>query len=331
MHMCGDSAEDLAESTVDAEESLTFFYESVSLAVQLGEKMTEAGEALQTVAGFSGSPMTGDLGMSAKVEAGKLSKSFMEGRKSYEKLLAAGIEAQELEGGDMTDAVTVTKVEHTVQTIEKTEGKVHTFASKIHDLVKLVYPASSYNPIGTDPVKDTLGKDFSLGANSSDFRLASYAMGEQTLVPQGLSCSGDVIGMPMLGLGANGCALACEHTVYPAKCVGFAHYEVDATDDLCFMFSDVRDVETFEEPAGSSAALLQKSRLNTDKNTLASAVCKVKMSEIASGYKPKGALKKNSRCFGACGSFSARDTVLDYTVPSGAVMVNGKEIIDQLP
>jgi len=327
MHLCADTAEDLAENTLAAEEALTFFYESAGLAADLGEKMTEAGEALEDVAGLSGSPMTGDLGMSAKVEAGKLSKSFMAGRKDYETLLVAGNKAVELEGGDFTDAKTLTEVEDTVLTIQKTEPVVHKFAAGVHDLVKAVFPASSYQTFGATPENDKLTKELANPqAEATDFKLASYAMGEQSLAPQGLSCSGEVIGLPMLGLGVSGCGLACEQTLYPNKCVAFAHYQVDGKEDLCFLFSDVRDVETFEEPA--SAALVQKRLLKADKDTKASATCKVKMSEIASGFKPKGALKKNKRCFGACGSFSARETVQDYQVPS-SVTVNGQEVITQ--
>ena len=161
-----------------------------------------------------------------------------------------------------------------------------------------------------------------------DYRLASYAMGEKLMQPQATTCSGPVIGMPMVGLGENGCGIACEHTVSPAKCVAFAHYQVDGKEDLCFMFSDVTDVETFEEPA-SSAALIQARKLKKDNAILAAAVCKVKMSELSTGFKPKGELKKNARCFGACGDYSARESVAAYAVPS-SVTVNGKEVIGKL-
>jgi len=92
------------------------------------------------------------------------------------------------------------------------------------------------------------------------------------------------------------------------------------------MFSDVKDVETFEEPA----SLVQSHHLKKGNDILAAAVCKVKMSELSTGFKPKGELKKNARCFGSCGDYSARDSVAAYSVPS-SVEVNGKEVIGKLP
>jgi len=326
MHLCDDTGEDLAEHTEGAEEALTYFFENAGVAVEIGKKMTAAGDALEEVAGLSGSPNTGDLGMTAKQAGGELTKAFIEGRKVYETLLAAGTDAQALEGGDFTEASTVTQVEHTVEIIKENDSKVHKAALSIHSLVKAAYPAVDYKVFGEDVADDQLATDLKGGFRAGDYRLASYAMGETQLVPQATTCSGKAVGMPMLGLGENGCGVACEQTVYPTKCVAFSHYEVEGKEDLCFMFADVDDVEAFEEPA----ALMQTIRSNKDTSTKAAAVCKVKMSELSTGFKPKGAFKRNKRCFGACGGFSARDSIQSYTAPS-SVTVDGKEVIAKLP
>jgi hypothetical protein len=322
MHLCDDTAEDLAEHSQTAEEELTYFFETAGLAVELGKKMSEAGDALEEVGGLSGSPLSGDLGMAAKQAGGDLSKAFIAGRKDYEKLLAAANDAQGLEGGDFTSATTVRQVEHAVEAIKENDDKVHKAAQAIHKLVKASYPAVDYEVFGEDVSKDSLAKDLEGGFVANDYRLATYAMGERDLTPQGVTCSGKAVGAPMLGLGLNGCGVACENTVFPTKCVAFSHYEVEGKEDICFMFADVTDVEAFEEPA----SLVQKS--NKDKSTKAAAVCKVKMSELSTGFKPKGELKRNKRCFGACGSFSARDSVQSFSAPS-SVEVGGKEVIEK--
>jgi len=328
MHLCANTAEKLEENTVAAEEALTFFHEQAGLAVELGKAMSEAGDALEEVGGLSGSPMSGDLGMLAKKQAGSLSKAFMKGRKAYEKLGEATKVAQGLEGSDFGVASNVAQADVAIDVIEATEGEVRTNAKEVYDFVVAAYPANPYEYDGQAQV--AMAKKLATDYQAQDYRLASYAMGEKSLEPQGSSCSGDAVGMPMVGLGLNGCGVVCEQTLYPTKCVAFAHYQVDGSDDLCFMFSDVQDVETFEEPAG----LLQKSNLRkdvkqADKSTKASAVCKVKMSEITTGFKPKGELKMNKRCFGACGSFSAREGVEEYSVPD-AVEVQGKAVIEKI-
>ena len=133
----------------------------------------------------------------------------------------------------------------------------------------------------------------------------------------------------MVGLGENGCGIACEQTLYPAKCLGFSHYQVEGKEDLCFLFSEVIDVEVFEKPEKSAALLQQRQGAAKKEGSPAAAVCKVKMSEITMGYKPKGELKKNKRCFGSCDGFEARSAVEKYSIPD-TVEVDGKEVIEKL-
>merc|ERR1719197_229016 len=82
----------------------------------------------------------------------------------------------------------------------------------------------------------------------ADFRNAAYGF-DPTYNPKHSSCTGVLIGSPMMGLGKSGCALACEATVYPDVCVGFSHYTLTGADDICFMFADVETVETFTGPS----------------------------------------------------------------------------------
>merc|ERR1719355_18263 len=89
-------------------------------------------------------------------------------------------------------------------------------------------------------------------AYNSTFRVASYAF-DTTYEPAASSCTGVSTGSPMMGLGKDGCALACEATVYPDVCVGFSFYTLTGADDICFMFADIEIVETFiAPPAGSN-------------------------------------------------------------------------------
>lgn len=323
MHMCANTAEDLENSIIAGEEALTFFYESASLAVLLGKKMTEAGDALKSVGGLSGSPASGNLGLAAMKAGGTVQNSYKAGKKKYRKLKAATEEALELEGGDFTLAETANKADRAVGLVQKTEGQVLGLASDIYDTVRNVHPGTDYQAFGEEP-KDPLAKDLRTNANATDYRPAPYALGSDE-EPHASACSGEVIGLPRVGLGTMGCALTCEHEVYPTKCVAFSSYQVEGKEDLCFLFSDVTDVEVWEPPA--SAALVQRRLRQEGSDKKGAAVCKVKMSEIASGFRPKGELKKLRGCFGTCDSdFVAKVRGSSYTVPT-EVTVQGKVVL----
>jgi len=395
MHLCADTAEDLAVQSNAAEEALTYYYEISGLAYMMGTHITGAGQALETLAGLSGSPNMAELGKEAKVTAGDLTKAFISGRKQYERLYAAAMSARDLKGADFTVASKATEAEHAIATFKETQGDVLSHAESIRELVKRAYPAVDFEVFSDEPAEgDGVAQALHEGDDTQNYRDVSYAMGARDMEPQASTCSGKAIGVPMVGLGLTGCRLACEQTLYPEKCVAIAHHQVQTYDDLCFMFSDVTDVETFEEPAGGSAFLEKKvavpaskasgprcddgvlvaldvadcpGELNiancanvgpgelcegdgecgTDVNlnqcgaydmyrkeaegVKARAVCEVKMSEISSGYKPKGEFKKNARCFGTCEALSTPDEVHHYDIPTNLLMRGDAKGSDREP
>merc|ERR1719197_1987520 len=148
----------------------------------------------------------------------------------------------------------------------------------------------------------------------ADFRNAAYGF-DPTYNPKHSSCTGVLIGSPMMGLGKAGCALACEATVYPDVCVGFSHYTLTGADDICFMFADIQNVQTFTGPS----ALLQGAKASADP---ASAYCGIKMSLLATGYKPKGEWKKTTRDFGG-GSLAIKEDLTTYSAPALADLTSG--------
>merc|ERR1719263_264313 len=115
----------------------------------------------------------------------------------------------------------------------------------------------------------------------------------------------------MIGIGKAGCARACEATVYPDVCVAYSFYTVTGGDDLCFMLMDVQTVETF---TGPEVLLQGKGKKAGDP---ASAYCGIKMSVLATGYKPKGDWKKTARDFGGSAIAMSQD-ITEYSVPSAS-------------
>merc|ERR1719158_1066880 len=128
-------------------------------------------------------------------------------------------------------------------------GKVLGAASEIHELLRASYPAVDFQVFGDEAEKgDAVAEQLQKGRESGDFRDAPYFFDTTLAEAQASSCSGKTIGAPMLGLGSNGCGVACEATTYPKSCVAFANFKVDGSDDLCFLFEAVADVERFEKP-----------------------------------------------------------------------------------
>lgn len=312
MHLCDSTAEDLGAENQRAEQALTYFYEAASMANEIGTLMTASGDALENAGGQSGSPSSGDLGMAAKVAGGDLTKAFMNGRKTYEVVHAAFQTGSGLESADFSDASKATEAEGVMRTMKANVGALLGSAAETHELLRASYPAVDFEVFGDaaekgDAVAEQLQKDRQAG----DFRAAPYFFDTTLGDAQATSCSGKTIGAPMLGLGSNGCGVACEATVYPKSCVAFANYKVDGSDDLCFLFEEVQDVERFTEPASASLTQLRKAVKN---NPNAAAECKVK---VSANYKPKGELKKLARCFGGCSSdFSLTSDMTSFQLPS---------------
>jgi len=401
MHLCADTEEDLAEKSAEAEEILTYYYELSGLAYMLGSQITGAGQALQSLAGLSGSPDMSHLGQEAKNAAGDLTKAFISGRPQYERLYDAAMTARSLEGADFTLASKSTEAEHAILTFKDTQGDLLNEAKKISEMLRLFYPnvdaSFGDEPAEHDGIAQALSKRTADTPNN--YRGAAYAKGATDMEPQASTCSGKMTGKPMVGLGLTGCRLACEQTLYPEKCVAIGHYQVQAYDDLCFMFSDVTDIETFEAPTNPS--FLQKKTTAKEESTKTScddgvlvivdaadcpsdcdiatcdtvapgelcegdgecgtdnnldqccdvydiyrkedsgvkarATCEVKMSEISTGYKPKGEFKKNARCFGECEVLDSNDETITFDLPTGLLIrgdasgSNREPMLEKLP
>merc|ERR1719272_891660 len=206
--------------------------------------------------------------------------------------------------------------------MKQTVGAVVTGAAASHAAIVLAYPAADQVVFGDDPDG---GDAAAMGLKGlvdgeeqkePDFRHGSYAF-DTKYQPAHSSCSGVLTGLPMMGLGKAGCALACEATVYPDVCVGFSHYTVTGADDICFMFMDIQNVETFVGPV---TGLLQNG-VKADADP-ASAYCGIKLSLIHQGYKPKGDWKKTSRDFGG-DHLASKEEYTEYSVPDATKLVLG--------
>merc|ERR1719456_105401 len=300
MHLCADTAKDLEDAMTAAKEALDFFFEQAVLSTDLAKKTVAAGADLEKTGGLAGSPVAADMGMIAKQSTKELGQTYQAGDKMYNELLAAYEIGDGLKGEDFTDASKTTEAEHAIAKMKELTGPVLGEAESMYALVKLTYPGAA-SLLGDEPEKGDGAAAALAGEMPFDYRVASYAM--DPLFPSGLSaCEGPIVGNPVFGLDVTDCGKACSGTVYPDKCVGFSHYSTD-DGDLCFMLSDVEELQTFDCPDAPKACI-PKSNEAADSCT-PSAACYIKMSEISTGYIPKADWKKTSRCFAEPATSSA--------------------------
>lgn len=320
MHLCNDVAEDLTVSLEAAKDAMDYYMETALLAQEIGDKMTATGKALQKVGGLSGAPGAGDNAQKAMVASKALTQAFMSESETYEKCYAAYKLGKDQEGLDMTVSANAIAAEHATKDMKSTVGAVISGAAATKAKLVLAYPILDQvvfhdEPDGGDAAAMKLkpyvdGDELKL----ADFRNAAYGF-DPTYAPKHSSCTGVLIGSPMMGLGKSGCGLACEATVYPDMCVGFSHYTLTGADDICFMFMDIQDVETFVGPA-----LIQTGgKADADP---AAAYCGIKLSFLNQGYKPRGDWKKTSRDFGGA-VFESKDEITEYSVPGASELVLG--------
>jgi len=315
MHLCESTKTDLEETGAEAKEALDYFLEVSQLAKDLGDKVAASGAALEKVGGLSGAPGAGDMGMEAKKASKDLSQAFMASNDDYEKLLGAYKLSKDQLSADLSDSTEMIVAERAINDMKSTVGAVVSAAKKVHATVRLGFPPVDFAVFGDEPESgDGAAMRLKSLADGEDyvpdFRVASYPF-DATYEAAQSSCKGPIIGLPMVGLGKDGCSAACEGTVYPDKCVAYSFYTLTGAEDLCFMLKDVTVVETFTCPEPS---LLQKDKASADP---AAAFCGIKMSEITTGYKPKGDWKKTDRCFGSESGMAMKNEVQQYSVPSG--------------
>lgn len=327
MHLCADTAQDLEQAATGAKEALDFFLEMAAISADLAGKMTDGANALKKTGGLSGAPNAADMGMEAAKGSKPLSQGYQPGLKTYEGLLKAYKDADSLKGADFTDAKETTMAEHTTKTMKELTGPLMGFAESMMASVKLAYPAVA-SLLGDEP-DPADGAAMALANPSGfDYRQASYSL-DTNFASSMSSCAGPIIDSPIVGLSSAECGTVCSATVYPTKCVAFNYYSVegDATQHLCFLLSDIKELVTFECPdAGDCVPEIGAVPKDT---CTPSALCMVKMSEVSTGYKPKAEWKKAKRCFGEP---SAKDFE-EYSMPDvgGKVKLLGSTELEAAP
>jgi len=224
MHMCADSASELATSLEGAEEVLNGLE---GLAKEVEETASEgkaAADALQKSFSVVGDPVASGLMQDAKVWAGKLLDSAAEGTKFVAKMRASVEAGEGLHDGDFSQHEHAKKAEDSTKALDAASVE----GAKIQNDLAATYQLAS--PDGPDTGSDT-AKQY--------YPLMYFVDKAHETVPT--TCGGDGLGQPIFGKDAGQCAAACDDLV--GECVGFAFFEKDSS--VCFLFSKFKSTQYY--------------------------------------------------------------------------------------
>lgn len=141
--------------------------------------------------------------------------------------------------------------------------------------------------------------------------------------PKMSSCEGDVIGQPGV-LTMPECAAACDSLVYPAKCMGYQFFQLGKSDELgpiCFLFSKIKSVTSFECPFVEDLSLLQAVN-TTSKISLRTSAKKVAASKLEPPI-CEGVRQSSAYSGLACSEFYPSDSVMLETCPDSCARKEG--------
>jgi len=216
MHMCASTKSDLAKAMEDTKIVVGDLENRGNVASELAESMQEAGAKNQVIFGKAGDLATSDLMQKAKVFAGDLFSNAEAAAQEAEKLGALVKKSSELK--DFTKPKTVTKAERLMEAMAAAAKEVEVTQSALGDVIRLARPgrgelraAAQYYPL-------------------MYFVDKSFSSTMQT-------CSGEMLGKPIVGESIDGCASACDYDVH--SCVGFSYVGIGKTS-LCFLFSGLK-------------------------------------------------------------------------------------------
>jgi len=216
MHMCASTKSDLAEASEKTNIMAGDLKTRIHLASELAKSMQEAGAKNQMIFGKAGDPAASDLMQNAKVFAGDLLSAAKASGQITSKLAALVKKSSELE--DFEKPATVTKAERLMEAMKEAVNEAELSQGALGDVIRLARPgreelraAAQYYPL-------------------MYFIDKSFSSTMQT-------CSGEIVGKPIVGESIDGCASACDYALH--SCVGFSYFGTGSTS-LCFLFSGLK-------------------------------------------------------------------------------------------
>lgn len=242
MHSCDDTDKDVAKAT-SASKKVRDALKTLSDKMVDDTKKAEADAAMmQKSFGAAGDPDISAMLQQAKAWAGQTLKAGQDGQDMAKSLKSAEDKVTTaFKGEDMSDYKALNKVESAIKALTKLVGEADSLLEANSEMWN-----STQLPIGDKPA------DW----DKTYYPIMYFVDKEFDDVPS--TCSGELLGKPVLNYGADECAAACDSLV--GKCVGFAFLEDQG--GVCFLYSKFKTAQYYTGcgPPSKGASFLQTSK-----------------------------------------------------------------------
>jgi len=246
MHSCGDRGQALTAVAATAGEALSAFYAAALFAGKYSDQLQSTGAKLEKIGGLSGSPTTGDYGMTAKKYAGEAGHVLMDGTcmESYDELLAVYEESEGTSLLDMKQAANLARLEEAAGKMEKLTPTVAECAKKAGKATEAGYPAYGA-AVEAKSADDYEAYEESFATTLAQYYPLMYALDNKKKPMQSV-CETEPVGVPAVGTLAE-CAEACDLMWKPdEKCTGFQFYDTGDEMPVCFLFKEIKKAYLFD-------------------------------------------------------------------------------------
>jgi len=243
MHMCDTTEDDLKKAQTAADATQHHMDEACGAMIKVAEAVEFASTSMQKTFGSIGDPVASNMMQEAKVHAGSqlhASEDCLDIAKNIGEALG---DSAKLKGKDLKKYDNRKAAEDSIADLEKLSAEGTDFLEQRMEEWKKAQPregsavkhANTFLPAVLDQYYSLM---YFVDKTYKDD--AEYPV----------TCGGDLIGEPALGLDAGHCASACDDQV--GKCVGFAAYELDNGGEdaeggsvMCYLFSKFESAQYY--------------------------------------------------------------------------------------
>jgi len=282
MHVCADTAEDLANAVSLGGDAEEFAQAEGDAAVSSGNKLTDLGVLVQKIGSLSGDQFASVNGGAAAKHGGE-AKHAGERAQKEASAIGALVAKAPADGTSFTEAAAIKEAEDLIGALLPATKAADAAGDEAKGMNNLLTPAVPEDP---NVLRDAL----------LPFKHVSYFVDKE--FPEVMSsCQGSVTQKAIVGYSPEQCAAACDQVVFPpeSKCIAFQYFEKAEGESICLMLSGIQGVAYYTCPE----ALAQENKKAFRGKVGAkveTAVCYARLSEMT-GFAPQ-ILKKYQRCFG---------------------------------
>jgi len=245
MHLCADTAEDVASALEKAEDLGSKMAEIGKTAEKDAKKMQSVAEPMQKAFGSAGDPVASDLIQSAKVFAGEVQHAGEDTTKISDEMEELHGKLSELKDADFTKQDNIKEAESLLDELEKKMTEGEKSLETTLDVLSLV----KGEEVTAEEEEEAEEED---SKALDQYKSIMYFV-DKEFVEVPATCGGETIKKPIFTKEPTQCAKACD--AEGIACAGFQF--VKRKFGLCFLFTKFKSVQYY---TGCGKEFLQTAR-----------------------------------------------------------------------